>query len=464
MPVHERVLRRQIDEANKTYELFSPEARILVALSGGADSVALLLALAEMHPSRQLVVCHVNHHLRGAEAERDAHFCRALCERMSVPFELCEAEVAEVAAKEKISTELAARRVRYAFFEKVCRKHALTHVATAHTASDNAETVLFNLTRGTALTGLAGIPPKRMLCADITLVRPLLLCTREQVEAFLEERGEAYVTDSTNLTDAYTRNFYRHKILPLLKQVNPAIEQGLSGMCKAVRDAQIFIEKTANNSLTQDVCQLAALDEPVLCECILQLYHRRFTDTPENVHIRQTAALVRSCALNAKNAEICFPGGVSAYIREGKLSFSQTVRREKLPELPYEIPLREGFFVIENTPFAVEYTPDCMEYFFHDGFLLYDSVFLDPELFEGEPCLRSRRAGDTVYSGGMTRKCKELFNKKKIPTELRARIPLLCDSQGERILFAPRVATSDCVRDAFHSSRSLWRVAVYISE
>lgn len=464
MRMHERTLRRRIEEANKAYDLFQSDARLLVALSGGADSVALLLALTKMLSANQIVACHVNHRLRGAEAERDARFCRSLCERLSVPFELCEADVAEIAVREKISTELAARHVRYAFFETVCHKYALTHVATAHTASDNAETVLFNLTRGTALSGLAGIPPKRALGEDIILVRPLLLCTRDQIEAFLEEVGETFVTDSTNLTDVYTRNFYRHKILPLLKQINPSIEEGLSGMCKAVRDAQIFIEKTANNNLTEDVHRLAALDEPILCECILRLYHHSFSDTPENVHIRATAALIRSCANSKQNAEFCYPGGMSAYIRDGVLSFSKTVRREKIEEKPYELPLCEGFFMIEHTPFAVEYTPDYTGNEHHEGFLLYDSVFIDPDLFEGVPCLRSRRAGDTLYNGGMTRKLKELFNKKKIPPELRRCVPLLCDTQGERVLFAPRVATSDCVRDAFRSSRSLWRVAVYISE
>lgn len=459
----ERTLMRLVDEACRAYDLFAPDDCILVALSGGADSVALLLSLKTMYPGLHLVACHVNHRLRPGEAERDAAFAEALCTRWGIPFELCEADVATLAESEHISTELAARWVRYAFFEEQCRKHGLHKLATAHTASDNAETVLFNLTRGSALAGLAGIPPKRELAENITLIRPLILVSRERVEAYLAALGQDYVTDSTNLTDAYTRNFLRHRVMPLLKQINPSLEERFGGMCRSLRETQIFIEKTANNSLTDEITALARLDEPVLCQCILQLYRRSFSDTPENVHIRAVAALVRESARTGKNAEVCFPGGTGARIEQGRLFFAPTVRKERQTEVPYRLPLRKGFYCIPDTPFAVEYTEASDSYALptHDGFTLFDSVLCDSSLLENG-CIRSRRPGDTVRSGGITRKLKELFNKKKIPTELRAVLPLLCvGNVGEMVVYAPRTALCDTQCDALKRSPTLYRFAVY---
>ncbi len=462
----ERTIKRLIDEADRAYALFDPDDRVLVALSGGADSVALLLSLKTMYPRLGLVACHVNHRLRPNEAERDAAFAEALCAKWKVPFELCEADVGAIAAREHISTELAARRVRYAFFEEQCRKHALCKVATAHTASDNAETVLFNLTRGSALAGLAGIPPKRELPEGVSLVRPLILVSREQVEAYLADMGQDYVTDSTNLTDAYTRNYLRHRVMPLLKQINPSLEERLGCMCRSLRETQIFIEKSANNSLTDVVSDLARLDEPVLCQCILQLYRRSFSDTPENVHVRSVAAFVRESARTGKNAEVCLPGGVSAHIRQGRLFFAPTERKKKQPTVSYKLPLRAGFYRIPDTVFAIEYTEANALYVLsvHDGFTLFDSVLCDPTFLKNG-CVRSRRPGDTVRSGGMTRKLKELFNKKKIPTELRAALPLLCEgADGETVVYAPRTALCDTQCDALKKSSSLWRFAVYIKD
>ena len=470
MPQTDILLRRKIAEANQTYSLFSSDSRILVTLSGGADSVALLLALKRFYPSLSLCACHVNHMLRGAEAERDAAFAEDLCRKNGIPFELCTADVGEIARKRKVSTELAARDVRYAFFEEICRKREIPFVACAHTASDNAETMLFNLTRGAGLAGLSGIPPKRPLAEGITLIRPLILVERSQIEAFLSAVGQSYVTDSTNLSDEYTRNYFRHKILPLLKTVNPSLESGLCATSRSLRDAQIFIEKTANNSLTDKISELAALDEPILRQCIVLLYRKTgAADTPENVHITAVASLVRESAENGKNAEICLPGGISAHLSDGHLFFSLTVRRKKPENKPYFYPVDEGFFPIPDTPFAVECTDvrallhkDCMTQ--RTGFTLYDSAILDKTCLCGSLCVRSRKEGDTVKCGGMTRKLKELFTKKKIPAQLRGILPIVCTADGCEILFVPRTALSDAHSRALCTSADLCRISIYMKQ
>ena len=230
------------------------------------------------------------------------------------------------------------------------------------------------------------------------------------------------------------------------------------------------IEKTANNSLTDKISELAALDEPILRQCILLLYRKTgAADTPENVHITAVASLVRESAENGKNAEICLPGGLSAHLSDGHLFFSLTVRRKKPENKPYFYPVDEGFFPIPDTPFAVECTDvrallhkDCMTQ--RTGFTLYDSAILDKTCLCGSLCVRSRKEGDTVKCGGMTRKLKELFTKKKIPAQLRGILPIVCTADGCEILFVPRTALSDAHSRALCTSADLCRISIYMKQ
>ena len=191
------------------HAMLAPGETVLLALSGGADSVALLCALRALgYPVRAF---HLNHCLRGAESDRDEAFCRALCERLGVPLTVERIDVRAQTAGEGI--EAAARRIRY---ERLAAAAQGAKIATAHTADDNLETMLFHLARGTGPKGLAGIPPVRD-----GVIRPLIGVERAQVEAYLAELGQDYVTDSTNLADSYTRNRIRHGVVPALRQINP---------------------------------------------------------------------------------------------------------------------------------------------------------------------------------------------------------------------------------------------------
>ncbi len=191
-----------VKQTIEDYHMLNPGEPVLAALSGGADSVALLRALLALgYPVRAF---HLNHCLRGAESDRDEAFCRALCERLGVPLTVERIDVGAQTAGEGI--EAAARRIRY---ERLVAAAQGAKIATAHTADDNLETMLFHLARGTGPKGLAGIPPVR---GDI--IRPLIGAERAQVEAYLSELGQDFVTDSTNLSDDYTRNRIRHEVVP----------------------------------------------------------------------------------------------------------------------------------------------------------------------------------------------------------------------------------------------------------
>ena len=219
---------KQARETIAAYGMLAPGERVLAALSGGADSVALLLVLREL--GYTVSACHLEHGLRGAEAERDAAFCQDLCDSLHIPLFVKHADTAAHAKETRQSIETAARALRYAFFAEVLAQTGIPKVATAHTASDNLETVLFHLVRGTGLDGLCGIPPVRD-----QIIRPLIACTRDAVEAELARRGQPFVTDSTNLSDHYTRNRLRHAVVPVLQSLSPHAEQAAAGLSARLR-------------------------------------------------------------------------------------------------------------------------------------------------------------------------------------------------------------------------------------
>lgn len=215
------------------------DCRIYAALSGGADSICLLDVLCRLHEEYRLEVCavHIQHGLRGAESDADETFCRDFCAERHIPLKVGTCDVRAYAETHRCSVETAARECRYALFEQLCSDG---YTATAHTASDNLETILFRMVRGTGLKGLGGIPPVRD-----GFLRPLLTVTRDEVEQYLSERQLSYVTDSSNLEDAYTRNFLRLHVVPLLRRCNPSAEKTVGTMADVLRQEEDFLEEAA---------------------------------------------------------------------------------------------------------------------------------------------------------------------------------------------------------------------------
>ncbi len=230
----------RVTEALTSFGMLEACRSVTVGLSGGADSCALLGTLYSLREELgiELSACHINHSLRGAESDRDEMFARELCDKLGVPAEVYRIDVRSAVGKHE-SIEQAARRLRYECFEKA-RERFGSVIATAHTANDNAETVLMNMIRGTGTKGLAGIPPVRD-----GMIRPLILCTREQTEDYCRKNGIEYVTDSTNLEDDCTRNRIRHNVLPLLKEFNPSFIAAVSRMTRAVGEDEDFMAQYA---------------------------------------------------------------------------------------------------------------------------------------------------------------------------------------------------------------------------
>ena len=205
--------------------------KYLVAISGGADSVCLLLKMID--EGRSVEAVHCNFHLRGDESDRDETFVVSLCQRLGVPLHRVHFDTKEYAALHKVSIELAARELRYRYFEQLRQDIGAEAIMVAHHRDDNVETVLMNMVRGTGIRGMAGIRP-----VNGHILRPLLDMSRADIEAYLARKGETYVTDSTNLEDDATRNKFRHHVIPLLQSLNPKASENIHSTSRHIADAE----------------------------------------------------------------------------------------------------------------------------------------------------------------------------------------------------------------------------------
>ncbi len=214
------MLKNKVKQLIERHNLLQSDSKTLVALSGGADSVALLRVLLEL--GYDCEAAHCNFHLRGDESDRDESFVISLCQELLVPLHIQHFNTKEYAEEKGISIEMAAREQRYKWFEELRRKTDCQSVAVAHHQDDNVETLLMNLIRGTGIKGLLGIRPK-----NLNIIRPLLCVNRKEIIDYLQDLNQAYVTDSTNLQTDYTRNKIRLELLPLLESINPSVKQSL---------------------------------------------------------------------------------------------------------------------------------------------------------------------------------------------------------------------------------------------
>lgn len=244
--------------------------RVIAGVSGGADSVCMLLILKTCCDRKNLPlqVVHIEHGLRGEESLADAAFVEDLCRKLKIPCTVLHKDVASLADREGLSTEEAGRMVRYDAFQKVCREDG--RIAVAHNMQDQAETVLFHLARGTGLDGLAGMQPVRG-----NIIRPLLCCSREEIEDWLRKQGQTWRTDATNQDTAYSRNLLRHQILPVLQQEVNA--QAIRHICEAAEragEAGAYLDRKAQEFIAEHVRIMECAIEGAAGECTRETHSR----------------------------------------------------------------------------------------------------------------------------------------------------------------------------------------------
>ena len=236
------MLMQKVKEFIEKEDLFSKQDKILVALSGGADSVALTRILITL--GYHCEAAHCNFELRGEESDRDEDFVRNFCRSLNIKCHSIHFETRRYAAQQSISIEMAARELRYNWFSKICEESDCQVVAVAHHKDDSVETMLLNLIRGTGINGLLGIRPK-----NGNVVRPLLCASRQEVVAYLHRMNQTYVTDSTNLEDEYTRNKIRLNLLPLMEEINPSVKDGLVKTSSYLNDISKVYQQAIKESI-----------------------------------------------------------------------------------------------------------------------------------------------------------------------------------------------------------------------
>ena len=383
----------------RRYQMVEPGDCVICAVSGGADSVALLFAMYLLRSKLKITLeaAHFNHGLRGEESDADEAFVRSFCRQYDIPLHVGRGPV----FSGKKGLEAAARDARYAFFGTLHGK-----IATAHTADDNAETVMLHLVRGTGLKGLGAIAPVRG-----NIIRPLLLATRQDVCTFLDEYELSFREDSSNTSDVFLRNRLRHHVMPLLKQENPDISRNLSEMALRLREDDELIESGIEElPESLDVAELAHMHPAVRARVISRYLKKNGVPEPEAEHV----ALVERLLLSQRpSAAAQMPGGVTIAREYGKLK----VQKEWQPILehvlscPSEWELPELRLKVVCRPAAEK----CMT----------------TNRFTVTPCgpivLRSRREGDSLRLHGGTKSLKKLFIDSKIPAAQRAAIPVIAD-------------------------------------
>lgn len=374
---------------------------VICAVSGGADSVALLFALHLLAPKLGITLqaAHFNHHLRGAESDRDAAFVADLCAGYSIPLHMGEGHVVP---SEK-GLEAAARDARYSFLMSLPGK-----IATAHTADDNAETVLMHLVRGTGLKGLGGIAPVRD-----RLIRPMLSITRREIMDFLGEYHLSYVNDSSNDTDDFLRNRLRHRVMPWLREENPRFAENTSAMALRLRADEAAISQTVAKDRVCQVDYLRQLSDAQRTRALTVFLESCGVREPSAEHIGLLQALVFS---QKPSAKACLPGGVTVRRNYGLLE-------KDTPVAPLETQYLEcpGTWELPAQNVRIVCTPT------EDFFDQADCFTVCPE---GRLSVRARQAGDTMGMPGGTKKLKELFVDAKIPAPRRCQIPVIADDQG----------------------------------
>jgi len=382
----------------RRYDMVQPGDRIICAVSGGADSIALLWAMYLLKDKLGITLeaAHFNHGLRGLESDRDENFVREFCQGYKI---VCHVGRGAVVSGKK-GLEAAARDARYGFLKTLDGK-----IATAHTADDNAETVLMHLVRGTGLKGLGAIAP-----VNGKLIRPMLTVTREEVLDFLDQYHLAYVTDSSNDTDAFLRNRLRHHVMPLLKQENPMLAQNLSAMAMELREDAAALEPISVEE-AMDVEQLRQMPAAVRNRALSAFLKRHGVREPERTHVALAEKLVFS---ENPSAYGDFPGNVQICRSYGKLIAREPVQVLEPQALPesgvLELP---GLRVVCCASNVISREKNCFTV-----------------VPNGNMVLRSRQTGDSMRLPGGTKSLKKLFIDSKIPTAQRNSIPVIADDQG----------------------------------
>ncbi len=416
---------------------------VLLALSGGADSTALLHVLSRQAQREgfSVVTAHVHHGIRGAEADRDAAFCRSLAERYGWEHLTHSADVPALAREHGRSLGLEAREVRYAFFRRVMEERGIEILATAHHADDNLETVLFRMARGTGLHGLCGIPSSRAFGNGV-LVRPLLGYSRRDILNFCAREGLEFVTDSTNLSPDCSRNRLRLDVVPRLEGEFPDLQERVYRMTRSLTLDQDYLTGEAERFVSEHLSD-GGISAEALRSAHPAIRRRALSmllpGTLEATHLEAVDALLEK---GESGSSISLPGDTSACLQGDVLRVVPDLRLSNGFE-PFDFAigshsLCDGRLTVCIKPYEkTEMTENV-----HGEYTSVCIIKKDALDGTGEKLFfRPRRAGDALLRNGVRREVRRLYRESGVPVAIRDALPLFC--MGDRILWAPFVGGSD---------------------
>ena len=425
-----KIVLEKMSRLSKRYGFYQTNEKTLVGFSGGADSVTLLHALLSLLGKEHIAAVHINHMLRGADADADEAFCRDFCQEREIPFLSRKIDVSAICGGSAF--EETARNVRYQAFEEAAKELNCSTVSLAHTASDHLETLLFHLCRGAGASGLSGIPPKRSL-GNTTVVRPLLDVTRDEILAYIEENGLSYRTDQTNADTTYTRNFIRAEIVPLLQKINPSVQENARYASDSVAELQAYAEESAKSFLKANekngsvsVHALADLSPAVRYPVLEALYQQAGGETLSRA---QSLALEDIISQKKTGASVSLSGNLTARLDGENLCFFHN--HVETDSVHGEKSLEKGKNQITNNSFIYIRELPNEEFSFCAHIKIAESSL--PSLF-----VRERQNGESYRFGDMTRKLKKLLCGKSLAEKNR---PVICDKDG--VIWLPGFPLAD---------------------
>lgn len=411
------MLEEKIISVIEKYNMFSSGGSVTVGLSGGADSVCLTHFLKMNEDRFNIIVSavHINHMLRGEQAQRDEDFCKGFCEKLGVPLKVFRKDIKALAERQNIGTEECGRNVRYECFGV----QGTDYIATAHTLSDNLESVLMNLMRGTGLNGICGIPPVRD-----NIVRPLIECTREEIEKYNRDNSLVFVEDYSNSTDEYTRNKVRHNVVPELLRINSSLYSNLTKFLDNVNEDRVYLESVSLAALEDcrvkggfDAGKISALPDALKHRVIALAVKEQAGVTPSRFHILSICSILAG-------GKVQINGANTVRVRNSVLDFPKHT-----PDLQWKVDLQIGknYFPFGEIDLEIKS---------FDGRIASEKsvLRLDADKFKFRLTARSREPSDSYRLGdrGVTKSLKKLFNELGILPENRCKIPVF--TAGERVL------------------------------
>ena len=434
-------MKNKVSEYIDKYGMLPDGARVLVALSGGQDSMCLMDVLRKLAPEKHLTVCaaHVEHGIRKDDSIADMEFVREYCARNGIELFVKRVDIPMLAAETGKSTEQTAREQRYAFFDEVCAGGNIDVVATAHHGNDQAESVILNLLRGGAIDGLAGMAP-----VNGKYIKPFLCVTKNEIEQYCTEQNISYVTDATNSDVKYTRNFVRHVINPMLARVNADFAETIMRNSEYVRDEKNYLERIAeavygeiaterDGEVMLDAQRLAEQDGVIR----VRLYKRasRATGVLQDLYAVHYTMLEDMLLSGRKGAELDLPGGLKATLGHGGLLFS-TKESEYLQPVTVS---GAGVYRLGKAEIVIE-AIDTVPKSFGAGV-----EYVDRAKWPMEAVLRTRLSGDTFRPiNGGCKKLKKLFIDKKIDVSSRDAKPII--AVGNEVLYIEGIGISESVK------------------